>query len=104
MERRRVAQVELAPDCTNKLEDFHPRELFTLQITKFQFDRKWDAPRRMQIPNSERERERAGLAGADKPISDREGERQGQPYVEFVFCSNFPFAGEMRDHTGNRWI
>lgn len=58
MEPRGVAQVELAPDCTNKLEDFHPRELFTLQITKFQFDRNWGAPRRTQIPNSERERER----------------------------------------------
>ena len=37
----RAVEVEVAPDRTNKLDDFHPRELFTLHIPNFSFK---DAP------------------------------------------------------------
>lgn len=61
-------EVEAAPNCTHKLEDFHPRELHTLQIHNFSFKgiQEWE----LIGVDEETKRERAGLAGADKPIWD----------------------------------
>lgn len=60
-------EVEVAPNCTHKLEDFHPRELHTLQIHSFSVRRN----SRVRIGvDEETKRKRAGLAGADKPIWD----------------------------------